>query len=78
MDNENYWELSPIDKALIMAKSRVNRLKFAVLFVFFRDRRQFPRNESEIDQNWIKELASRLSLEEELEGGPGFVTYAPE
>lgn len=49
-----------------MAKSRVNRLKFALLLLFFRDRRRFPRSESEIDKNWVKEIASRLNLEESL------------
>ena len=50
-----------------MAKSRVNRLKFVELLVFFRDRGRFPRSKSEIDQNWVKELASRLNLEETLD-----------
>ena len=34
-----------------MVKSRPNRLGFAILLVFCRDRGQFPRAESEIDRN---------------------------
>lgn len=46
-----------------MAKSRANRVGFAVLLVFFRDRGRFPLSESEIEGNWVKELSSRFNLE---------------
>ena len=63
----DYWLLTPVDEALIEAKSRANRLGFAVLLMFFRDRGRFPRIESEIDGNWVNELASRFNLEGELD-----------
>ena len=63
LDHEDYWLLTPVDKALILAKSLANRLGFAVLLVFFRDRGRFPRIGSEIDENWVKEIASRFNLE---------------
>ena len=67
LDHVDYWLLTQIDEALIAAKSRVNRLGFAVLLMFFRDRGRFPRIESEIDGNWVKELASRFNLEGTLD-----------
>jgi hypothetical protein len=36
------WTLTPADHALIAAKSRANRLSFAVLLLFFRERGRFP------------------------------------
>lgn len=66
--NEDYWMLRPVEIALIMAKSFGNRLNFAVLLLFFRDRGRFPEIESEIDQNWVKELANRLNIAEVLDG----------
>jgi hypothetical protein len=35
-----YWTLTPDDPVLVMAKRRANRLGFAILLVFFRDRGQ--------------------------------------
>ncbi len=69
LDHEDYWLLTPLDEALIAAKSRANRLGFAVLLVFFRDRGRFPRIGSEIDGNWVKELASQFNLEGALDYG---------
>lgn len=66
-DKEDYWFLTPADKALILAKSLANQLGFAVLLVFFRDRGRFPRIESEIDPSWAQELASRLHLVKALD-----------
>src|SRR5712671_6099948 len=37
------WHLTPVDHALVAAKSRANRLRFAVMLLFFRDRGRFPR-----------------------------------
>jgi hypothetical protein len=67
LDHVDYWLLIPVDEALIAAKSRANRLGFAVLLMFFRDRGRFPRIESEIDKNWVKELASQFNLEGALD-----------
>ena len=63
LDHKDYGLLTTADRALIEAKSRANRLGFTVLLVFFRDLGRFPRNVSEIDGNWIKELATRFNLE---------------
>ena len=37
---EGGWHLAPADHALVAAKSRVNRLRFAVMLLFFRARRR--------------------------------------
>ena len=43
------WVLTPADRAAIVAKSRANRLTFAVLLLFFRTRGRFPRNVEEVE-----------------------------
>lgn len=65
--HEGYWLLTPVDEALIAAKSHVNRLGFAILLLFFRDRGKFPKILSEINVNWVKELATRFNLEDVLD-----------
>ena len=37
------WRLTPADHALVGAKSRANRLGFAVMLLFFRERGRFPQ-----------------------------------
>jgi hypothetical protein len=56
------WTLTPADHALITAKSRANRLGFAVLLLFFRERGRFPRNSSEIDRQMVGEVAQQIDL----------------
>lgn len=51
------WTLTPDDHALIAAKSRANRLGFAVLLLFFRERGRFPADGSEIDRQMLGEVA---------------------
>ena len=41
------WTLAPGDHALVMSKRRTNRLGFAILLTFFRERGRFPRDEAE-------------------------------
>lgn len=45
---ENQWILAPTERELVMAKSRANRLGFAILLTFFRERGRFPRDEAEV------------------------------
>ena len=47
------WTLAAADKPLIAAKSRVNRLPFAVLLLFFRAHGRFPRVPEEIAPDTI-------------------------
>jgi hypothetical protein len=42
-------------QALVMAKSRLNRLGFAIVLVSFRTSGQFRRAESGIDRNRVEE-----------------------
>jgi TnpA family transposase len=56
----NRWTLTPADHALVAAKSRVNRLSFAVLLLFFRERGRFPLGSSEIDQQIVREVAQQI------------------
>ena len=69
---KDYWTLTPDDHALVMAKSRANRLGFAILLVFFRDRGRFPRAESEVDRNRVEELTRQLNLTEPIDGALTF------
>ena len=41
------WTLAPAELELVLTKSRLNRLGFAVLLTFFRERGRFPRGEAE-------------------------------
>jgi len=51
------WHLTPADHALVAAKSRANRLRFAVMLLFFRDRGRFPRGADMLDPQAIARLA---------------------
>jgi Domain of unknown function (DUF4158) len=52
---DDQWTLTPDDQALVMNKHRANRLGFAILLTFFRDRGRFPRHESEVEPQGIAE-----------------------
>ncbi|MBV8595297.1 MAG: DUF4158 domain-containing protein [Candidatus Eremiobacteraeota bacterium] len=56
------WHLTLADRALILAKSRANRLRFAVMLLFFRDRGRFPRAAEEVGAAAIAALASDLGV----------------
>jgi TnpA family transposase len=56
------WRLTPADQALIAAKSRANRLRFAIMLLFFRERGRFPRSAEEIDAETIMALTSALDV----------------
>lgn len=54
------WTLTPADHALIAAKSRANRLGFAVLLLFFREHGRFPAGGSEIGRPTVCEVARQI------------------
>ena len=54
------WTLTPADHVLIAAKSRANRLGFAVLLLFFREHGRFPAEGSEIDRPTVCEVARQV------------------
>ena len=56
------WTLTPADHALVAAKSRANRLAFAVLLLFFRERGRFPLGSSEIDRQMVCEVAQQIDV----------------
>jgi TnpA family transposase len=56
------WHLTPADHAPIAAKGRANRLRFAVMLLFFRDRGRFPRAADEIGTATIVALANTLGV----------------
>jgi Domain of unknown function (DUF4158) len=55
--------LTPADRTLIMTKHYANRLSFAVLLLFFRDRGRFPRTASEIDRSIVQAIAQQLLIQ---------------
>ena len=54
--------LTPSDYALVMAKSRDNRLAFATWLIFFRDNGRFPRGPSDLESLDIAALARQIEL----------------
>jgi Domain of unknown function (DUF4158) len=56
------WCLTPADHVLIAAKSRANRLRFAIMLLFFRERGRFPRSADEIDAETMMALTSALDV----------------
>ncbi len=59
---EGSWHLTPADHVLVAAKSRVNRLRFAVMLLFFRDHGRFPRGADRLDPAAMAGLASALNV----------------
>src|SRR6516162_6195524 len=58
-DSIDTWTLTPEDHALVAGKSRVNRLGFAVLLLFFRAKGGFPEA-SEIHPSIVARVAEQL------------------
>jgi hypothetical protein len=56
------WTLTPADHVPIAAKSRANRLGFAVLLLFFREHGRFPVGSSEIDRRMVCEVAQQVHV----------------
>jgi len=55
--------MTPSDRALVMTKHHANRLGFAVLLAFFRDRGRFPHSAAEVDPLIVEEIARQLVIE---------------
>jgi hypothetical protein len=58
LNEDDQWLLTPSDHALVMTKSRANRLAFATSLTFFRHRGWFPSGacqcgETAADQNLV-------------------------
>lgn len=58
------WELTPADCLLVEAKRWGNRLRFAVMLLFFRAPGRFPRAVAvaEVDGDAVAELARTLGV----------------
>lgn len=67
------WTLAPAERELVMAKGRANRLGFAILLTFFRERGRFPRDEAEVETHGIAELCKQLDVPVPIDGD-AFVT----
>lgn len=65
---EDQWVLAPAERELVMTKNRANRLGFAILLTFFRDRGRFPRDETEVEVQGIAALAKQLDAPAPLDG----------
>lgn len=59
---EDPWALTPAEYALVMTKNRGNRLGFALLLTFFRERGRFPREQAEVAPDGIAALNQQLDL----------------
>jgi len=56
------WTVTPADELLIAAKSRANRLSFALLLLFFRAHGRFPRTQDEIEPAIVADVARHLDI----------------
>jgi TnpA family transposase len=56
------WDLAPADRLLIEAKHWGNRLRFAIMLLFFRARGRFPRTIGEISEDVMTGLARTLGV----------------
>ena len=58
--HDGTWDLTLTDRPLVEAKRWANRLRFAVMLLFFRARGRFPRAAAEVDGAAVAELARTL------------------
>ena len=58
------WDLTLTDRPLVEAKRWANRLRFAVMLLFFRARGRFPRAAAEVDGAAVAKLALSLGVPE--------------
>ena len=65
---EDQWILAPAERELVMTKSRANRLGFATLLTFFRERARFPRDESEVEAQGVVALSKQLDVPVPIDG----------
>ena len=59
---EDPWLLTAAERDLVMTKNRANRLGFAILLTFFRERGRFPRDESEVEAQEVLALSKQLDV----------------
>jgi TnpA family transposase len=59
---EDQWALAPAERELVMTKNRTNRLGFAILLTFFRERGRFPREGAEVEAQSIAVLCKQLAV----------------
>lgn len=57
------WTLTSAEHALVMTKGHANRLGFAVLLLFFRERGRFPLGSSEVDLQTVGEVAQQIHVQ---------------
>ena len=65
---EDQWGLAPAERELVMTKSRANRLGFAILLTFFRERGRFPREEAEVETQGVAALSKQLDAPTPIDG----------
>lgn len=65
---EDRWTLAPAEREWVMRKNRANRLGFAILLTFFRERGRFPRDETEVEVQDIAVLSRQLDVPIPLDG----------
>lgn len=62
--HDEAWDLTLADRPLVEAKRWANRLRFAVMLLFFRERGRFPRAVAEVDEAAVAKLARSLGVSE--------------
>lgn len=65
---EDQWLLTRAERELVMTKNRANRLGFAILLTFFRERGRFPRDESEVEAHGLAALSKQLNVPMSIDG----------
>jgi TnpA family transposase len=65
---DGIWDLTAADRLLVQAKRWGNRLRFAVMLLFFRARGRFPRTVDEVGVGAVAELARTLGVPEPSAG----------
>jgi hypothetical protein len=66
--NSDQWLLAPFERELVMTKNRSNRLGFAILLTFFRERGRFPYDEEEVEAQSIATLSKQLDVHMPIDG----------
>ena len=62
------WALAPAERELVLTKKRANRLGFAILLTFFRERGRFPRDEAEVQAQGIAALSKQIDVAMPVDG----------
>ena len=59
---DGIWDLTLAERLLVEAKRWGNRLRFAVMLLFFRAHGRFPRTATEVDEDAVAALARTLGV----------------